>query len=62
MKSRVDSLNPFNGMETDSWSTVSLADLDNDNKPDLVTIRDGTPVYYQNTGTDNTPAFTEDHR
>ena len=56
---QIDSLNPFNGMETDSWSSVSLADLDNDNKPDLVTIRDGTPVYYQNTGTNDTPAFTE---
>lgn len=56
---QIDSLNPFNGMDTDSWSTVSLADLDNDNKPDLVTIRDGTPVYYKNTGTDDTPAFTE---
>ena len=38
---------------------MSLADLDNDNKPDLITIRDSTPVYYKNTGTDNTPAFTE---
>ena len=56
---QIDSLNPFNGIETDSWSTVSLADLDNDDKPDLVTIRGGTPVYYRNTGTNDTPAFTE---
>ena len=56
---QIDSLNPFNGIETDNWSSVSLADLDNDNKPDLVTIRDGTPVYYQNTGTNGAPAFTE---
>ena len=56
---QIDSLNPFDGIETDSWSTVSLADLDNDDKPDLVTIRDGTPVYYRNTGTNDTPAFTE---
>ena len=56
---QVDSLNPFNGIETDDWSAVSLVDLDNDNKPDLITIRDNTPVYYQNTGTNDTPAFTE---
>ncbi len=56
---QIDSLNPFNGIETDSWSTVSLADLDNDNKPDLITIRDSKPVYYKNTGTDNAPTFTE---
>ena len=54
-----DTLNPFNGIETDSWSAITLADLDNDNKPDLVTIRDSKPVYYKNTGTNNTPAFTE---
>lgn len=56
---QIDSLNPFNGIETDGWSAVSLADLDNDNKPDLITIRGSNPVYYKNTGTDNTPEFTE---
>ena len=56
---QIDSLDPFNGIETDNFTSVSLADLDNDNKPDLLTIRDSKPVYYKNTGTDNTPAFTE---
>ena len=56
---QIDSLNPFNGIETDSWSAVSLADLDNDNKPDLITVRGSKPVYYKNTGTNDTPEFTE---
>ena len=56
---QIGQMNPFNGIETDDFAAVSLADLDNDNKPDLITVRGSSPVYYKNTGTDNTPEFTE---
>jgi|GEM_PF-1441342 len=51
--------NPFNGIDVGNRSTPALADLNGDNKVDLlVGESNGTVKYFENTGTSSNPQFT----
>ena len=52
--------NPFHGIDAGTDSAPTLADLNNDGDLDLVVgVSDGTPRYYENTGTAALPAIAE---
>ncbi|MBO6894941.1 MAG: VCBS repeat-containing protein, partial [Roseibium sp.] len=57
---RSGSDNPFDGVDVGSYSTISFADIDGDGDLDAFTGEEnGTISYFQNTGTDENPTFTE---
>ena len=54
------SANPFDGINVGSYSILDLADLDADGDLDAVFGESGgTLLYYENTGNNTTPAFTQ---
>lgn len=56
---RTGAANPFNGIDVGSYSAPAFGDLDGDGDLDLVSgAQPGTLLYYRNTGTTSSPAFT----
>ena len=57
---RTGTANPFDNITMGSWSTLTLADLDDDGDIDLaVGNDDGDIHYYENTGTSTNPSFAQ---
>lgn len=57
---RTGGSNPLNGYDVGSYSTITLADIDNDGDIDLLAgENNGNLNYFENTGTAGSPTFTQ---
>lgn len=51
--------NPFGLVNTVSYNTPTMADIDNDGDPDILTVEDyGVIKFFENTGSSQSPQFT----
>ncbi|MDE0511264.1 MAG: M10 family metallopeptidase [Gammaproteobacteria bacterium] len=57
---RTGTANPLDGIDVGSYSSPTLADLDDDGDPDLIVgAGHGDIAYFENTGTEASPIFTQ---